>query len=152
MWLPVWTSANPHSCQQDFDNHWCESWHLRGFYSVRGRRKRCQHDPGSRLWRGSGGKSKTVHLVPWQQRRCSHKVLLPAFLAKVSLTQMIPPYEASIVLREDAKMTGCLWTQVKVNVTHQPASQDEPLYSPTLAFDFYVFQQKHLKRLLPFFF
>lgn len=32
-------------------------------FSLRGRRKRCQHDPGSRLWRGSGGKSKSVHLI-----------------------------------------------------------------------------------------
>lgn len=29
-------------------------------FSLRGRRKRCQHDPGSRLWRGSGRKSKTL--------------------------------------------------------------------------------------------
>lgn len=31
-------------------------------FSLRGWRKRCQHDPGSRLWRGSGGKSKTLSI------------------------------------------------------------------------------------------
>lgn len=31
-------------------------------FSLRGWRKRCQHDPGSWLWRGSGGKSKTLSI------------------------------------------------------------------------------------------
>lgn len=55
----------------------------------------------------------------------------PRFLPTLShvqqpSTQMIPLYETSIVSREEAKMTGCLCTQVKVDVSHQPASQSGP--------------------------
>lgn len=54
-------------------------------FSLRGRRKRCQHDPGSRLWRGSGGKSKTLSI------RSPHwcaalTVFLLTFPVKIPLT------------------------------------------------------------------
>lgn len=40
-------------------------------FSLRGRRKRCQHDPGSWLWRGSGGQSKNLS-VPVALLLCFH--------------------------------------------------------------------------------
>lgn len=117
MRLPIWTSENSHSCQQFAWFGESPMWILTPpwlFLSLRGRRKRCQHDPGSRLWRGSGGKSKTVHRVAWQRRRRSRKSFTPPVsfqnLSHVQQPsrQMIPLYETSIVSREEAEMTGCL--------------------------------------------
>lgn len=54
-------------------------------FSLRGRRKRCQHDPGSRLWRGSGGKSKTLSIRSPRWRAALTVVLL-TFPVKIPLT------------------------------------------------------------------
>lgn len=86
--LATWTSANAHPHSYHRFAWFGESpmWILTPpwlLFSLRGRRKRCQHDPGSRLWRGSGGKSKAVHLVASQQHRRSRRVFLsPRFLPR----------------------------------------------------------------------
>lgn len=54
-------------------------------FSLRGRRKRCQHDPGSRLWRGSGGKSKTLSIRS-PRCRAALTVVLLTFPVKIPLT------------------------------------------------------------------
>lgn len=45
------------------------------FLSLRGRRKWCQHDPGSGLWRGSGGQSKSYHLPEHQSCHIHYHIL-----------------------------------------------------------------------------
>lgn len=87
-------------------------------FSLRGWRKRCQHDPGSRLWRGSGGKSKTLSPSHRLALTCgSHRFLLLVSCQDISHVQRHlergmhtddSSLRASIVWVEEAKMTGCL--------------------------------------------
>lgn len=56
-------------------------------FSLRGWRKRCQHDPGSRLWRGSGGKSKTLSISSPHSGVMLSQTSLIAFPVKISHVQ-----------------------------------------------------------------
>lgn len=56
-------------------------------FSLRGWRKRCQHDPGSRLWRGSGGKSKTLSISSPHTGVMLSQTFLIAFPVKISHVQ-----------------------------------------------------------------
>lgn len=110
-------------------NHWCESWHLHGFCFLLG-------DGGNDVSMiqeadcGVGVEGK-VRLCPSHRLTlawCSHRLFSLRFLSR-SLTIRDEHTDdsslwKSIVWVEETKMTGCFCTQVKVNVSHQPACQD----------------------------
>lgn len=88
-------------------------------FSLRRWRKRCQHDPGSRLWRGSGGKSKTLSISSPHIDVSLSQIFALCFLSRsLSRSERCRrTYDhtddsffllwGSIVCGEETKMTGC---------------------------------------------